>query len=272
MIASLVNGVTQACVDVRDRGLAYGDGVFRTLRMHGGVARDWQQHYAKLVHDCAALSLPCPDKLTWQQDLTAVAKDAPDCIVKMLVTRGCAARGYQISVPSNPTRLTMAFDLPSYSAQSERAGVRIRVCRLRLARQPRLAGIKHLNRLENVLARSEWDDSEISEGLLFDSEDQLVGGTASNVFLIRAATLLTPDLCGAGVAGVQRARIIEAAARLNVAVEIGRLSRQDLALADAILLCNSVFGIWGVRQLEERYFQPHALISRLRHELERAGL
>lgn len=271
MIVSLLNGNPAGDIGLDDRGLAYGDGVFRTLSMRAGVARDWSSHFAKLQHDCAALGLACPESAAWQGDLAMIATHAPDCVVKLLVTRGRANRGYQLPTHQAVTRIALAFAMPQYPHENLRDGVRARICRLRLSRQPRLAGIKHLNRLENVLARAEWDDPEISEGLLFDCDEQLVGGTMSNVFLLYGTNLATPDLAGAGVAGVQRARIIEVAGRLSVDVRIGCLSRDDLASADGILLCNSIFGIWGVRQLEERTFQPHPLVSRLRNELERAG-
>lgn len=269
MIVALVNGGENAGLAADDRGLGYGDGVFRTMRMHAARAIDWPRQYAKLAHDCAALGLTCPEVALWQLDLAKIAARCRECVLKLIVTRG-AGRGYGAVSGAEPTRLSLAFDLPNHPPELEQSGVRIRVCTLRLSRQPRLAGIKHLNRLENVLARSEWDDPAISEGLLFDDRDELVGGTMSNVFLLIGGHLSTPDLAGAGVAGVQRARIIEAAARLNIVVKIGRVSRDDLASADAILLCNSVFGIWGVRQLEDRFFQPHPLIPQLRAELERA--
>lgn len=269
MIVGLVNGSESAGLPADDRGLAYGDGIFRTLRMHRAQAVDWQRQYAKLAHDCAALGIVCPDVAPWQHDFAKIAERCPDCVLKLIVTRGPAGRGYRAAPAGLPSRLSLAFNVPNHPPEFEQTGVRIRVCSLRLSRQPRLAGIKHLNRLENVLARSEWDEPSIAEGLLFDDRDELVGGTMSNVFLFSGGYLRTPDLAGAGVAGVQRARIIEVAARLNINVQIGRVSRDDLASADAILLCNSVFGIWGVRQLEDRLFQPHPLIPQLRAELER---
>lgn len=270
MIASLIDGRPCTTIDVDDRGLAYGDGVFRTLLMRGGNVPDWRYQYAKLAHDCAALNLACVKDAAWESDLAAIAGQAPDCVIKLIVTRGKMLRGYAVQPLRPPTRMALAFGLPTYPPANRERGVRVRICELKLSRQPRLAGIKHLNRLENVLARMEWDDNEISEGLLFDTTEELVGGTMSNVFLLRGGELATPDLAGAGVAGVQRARIIEAAARINVDVRIARLSRDDVDSADAILLCNSVFGIWGVRQLDERLFAPHPMISRLRDELEHA--
>lgn len=270
MIASLIDGRPCTTIDVDDRGLAYGDGVFRTLLMRGGKVPDWRYQYAKLAHDCAALNLACAKDGVWESDLAAIAGQAPDCVIKLIVTRGKMLRGYAVQPLHPPTRMALAFGLPTYPPANRERGVRVRICELKLARQPRLAGIKHLNRLENVLARMEWDDNDISEGLLFDTAEELVGGTMSNVFLLRGAELATPDLAGAGVAGVQRARIIEAAARINADVRIARLFRDDVDSADAILLCNSVFGIWGVRQLDERLFAPHPMISRLRDEFEHA--
>lgn len=269
MIVGLINGSEGSGLAADDRGLAYGDGIFRTLRMHRAQAIDWQRQYAKLAHDCAALGMVCPDAALWQLDFAKIAQRCPGCVLKLIVTRGPAGRGYHAARTAEPTRLSLAFEVPDYPADFEQTGVKVRICALRLSRQPQLAGIKHLNRLENVLARSEWDDPSISEGLLFDDRGDLVGGTMSNVFLLMGGALLTPDLSEAGVAGVQRARIIGTAAKLNIDVRIGRISRDDLASADAILLCNSVIGVWGVRQLEDRFFHPHPLVSQLRAEFER---
>lgn len=272
MIISLVNGKPDASIDVQDRGFAYGDGAFRTFRMRGGVACDWARHFCKLERDSSALALSCPSKNTWQRDLTVIAKQASDCVVKLMVTRGTGPRGYQMPPPGAPTRVALAFESPPDLPGDQRDALRARICHLRLARQPRLAGIKHLNRLENVLARAEWNDPDIGEGLLFDSLEQLVGGTASNVFLIRGGRLFTPDLAGAGVAGVQRARIIEAAAKLNVELRVGCITREELVSAEAVFVCNSVVGIRGIAQLDEQLFPPHPLVRALRAELDDAQL
>lgn len=250
----LVNGEAMACVDARDRGLAYGDGVFRTLRTEAGEPLWWRDHYAKLGTDCAALALNCPDEDILRAETCRVA-EAASGVVKILVTRGSGTRGYAAS-PSDGTRVVMAAPLPPHAAPGSVADVRARWCSLRLARQPRLAGVKHLNRLENVLARAEWDDPEIFEGLLCDDTGAVIGGVMSNVFWVSAGELFTPDLGECGVAGVARARLLRAATRLGIRTRIERAPSAAILAADEVMICNSLIGVRRVARLDDTTWQP----------------
>ncbi|MHB1352839.1 MAG: aminodeoxychorismate lyase [Thiobacillus sp.] len=250
----LVNGEDHACLDAHDRGLAYGDGVFRTLRSEAGEPLWWADHYAKLRADCAALALDCPAEDILRGEVGRVAVGVSG-VVKILVTRGSGTRGY-LPARGAATRVVMASPLPPHAVPGAPIDVRARWCRLRLARQPRLAGVKHLNRLENVLARAEWDDPEIFEGLLCDDADVVVGGVMSNVFWIRAGELFTPDLGACGVAGVARARVLRAAARLGLRARIERLPAAAILAADEVMICNSLIGVRRVARLEDKTWMP----------------
>ena len=153
----LVNGQLVATVNALDRGLAYGDGVFRTLRTQAGQPLWWPDQFAKLAADCAALALACPDETLLRNEVCQVA-EADEGIAKIILTRGVGTRGYAQSSDQMGTRLVLSAPLPAYACSDAPAGIVARWCTLKLARQPRLAGVKHLNRLENVLARAEWDD------------------------------------------------------------------------------------------------------------------
>lgn len=250
----LVDGEVQACVDARDRGLAYGDGVFRTLRTEAGRPLWWPDHYAKLRADCAALAFACPAENILREEVGRVAS-AGGGVVKIVVTRGRGARGYA-AAPGEVTRVVMAAALPSHAAPGAAVDVRARWCALRLARQPRLAGVKHLNRLENVLARAEWDDPEIVEGLLCDDSDAVIGGVMSNIFWMRAGELFTPDLSACGVAGVARARVLRAAGRLGLRARIERLPSAAILAADEVMICNSLIGLRRVARLDDKIWMP----------------
>jgi len=259
MIARLVNGMAVDTVDAADRGLAYGDGIFRTLRTDDGQPRWWQDQYAKLAADCSALGLACPDEALLRKEIALVApKD--EGVAKLVVTAGAGARGYARGNPA-PTRIVSAGPLPPHAALTD---IRARLCQLHLARQPRLAGLKHLNRLENVLARSEWDDPEIHEGLLGDSEGQLVSGVSSNVVLRFGERLVTPPVDVCGVAGVARARLL----RAGVCI-VGPVALSRLADADEIFLCNSVIGVWRVAELDGRCLTDGGWRTRLTGLLEK---
>jgi 4-amino-4-deoxychorismate lyase len=138
---------------------------------------------------------------------------------------------------------------------------------LRLASQPRLAGIKHLNRLENVLARAEWNSPEFAEGLLLDPYGHVVEGTMCNLFLVRDGVVCTPDLAGSGVAGVQRARVLAGAPELGYEVRVAQFSMADVFSSDEIFLVNSVIGLWPVRKLEGRQWLVGPATRRIADEL-----
>jgi 4-amino-4-deoxychorismate lyase len=247
----LVNGHPADSVSAQDRGLAYGDGVFRTLRTQDGVPLWWRDHYTKLAADCAALMLACPDEAGLRAEVGRVA-EAGEGVVKVILTRGAGARGYAPATGRACTRIVMASPLPPHARPDAPFDIQARWCALRLSRQPRLAGIKHLNRLENVLARSEWDDPAIVEGLLCDDRGAVVGGVMSNLFWVRNGGLFTPDLSECGVAGVARTRLLRAAERRGLPIHIGRLLPAAILAADEVMICNSVIGVRRVARLDDR--------------------
>ena len=246
----LVDGADTAAVPALDRGLAYGDGVFRTLAIRDGAPLHWRRQYAKLASDCAAIGIAPPAKPLLRGEVTQVAQAEQHCALKVIVTRGLSERGYRYDAKTPAVRIVLSSPYPHYPSSYYDCGVRVRRCRLRLAEQPALAGIKHLNRLENVLARAEWTDSEIAEGLLLDNGDFVIGGTMSNLFIARSGTLVTPDLGRCGVAGVTRDRVIDAAAAHGIAITIGRITWSDVLSADEAFLVNSLAGVWPISELE----------------------
>ncbi len=251
----LVNGQSCDSIDARDRGLAYGDGVFRTLRTQAGQPLWWSDHYAALAADCAALKLACPDQAVLHAEACAVA-EAGTGVVKIVITRGVGMRGYASSGGMPITRLVLSAPLPAHARDDAPQAITARWCSLRLARQPRLAGVKHLNRLENVLARAEWDDPDIVEGLLCDIDGMVVGGVMSNLFWARDGVLFTPDLGQCGVAGVARARLLRAAARRGIPTRIERLPPAAILAADELMICNSLIGVRRVARLDDANWLP----------------
>jgi len=247
---TLVNGHPAETVDALDRGLAYGDGVFRTLRTQAGQPLWWRDHYAKLTADSTALGLACPSEAELRAEVCRAAE--AEGVAKIILTRGVGARGYAPAADPSCTRIVMASPLPPHARPDAPVDIRARWCTLRLARQPRLAGIKHLNRLENVLARSEWDDPAIIEGVLCDDTGAVISGVMSNLFWVRDGELFTPDLSQCGVAGVARARLLRAAARRGIPTHIGRQLPDAILAADEVMICNSVIGVRRVARLDDR--------------------
>lgn len=267
----LVNGAAADSVAVTDRGLAYGDGVFRTLLVSRSRPRCWNRQYRKLAQDCAALAIACPPQDVLAGELALAAGTIENGVGKIVVTRGTGARGYVPPQLAGPTRIVMVSAPPQYPDTFTSAGVTVRQCAIRLSFQPRLAGIKHLNRLENVLARAEWRDPGIAEGLLLDAEDNVIGGTMTNLFIVESGRILTPRLTRCGIAGVTRERVMEAATGQGMACDEDDLTWQRVLDAREVLLVNSVIGVWQVRQCGYHQWAPGVIAGRVRewlHEKE----
>ncbi|MBB5191069.1 4-amino-4-deoxychorismate lyase [Silvimonas terrae] len=242
----LINGLPAERLDLSDRAFQFGDGVFRTFYARDGKVPFLLRHLARLRADALALGIHAPDDATWLADLgRAVTGDAT---IKLILTRGETPRGYTYPADIQPNRIVQISPLAPPRAFAE-GGARVRVCATRAGWQPRLAGIKHLNRLENVLARAEWQDPSIFEGLLLDRDDQVIEGCMSNILMLEDDQLITPVLDGAGVAGVMRDVAMTAAGQLGWPVAQDRISLPRLLVAQQVWLCNSLIGLVPVGQL-----------------------
>lgn len=269
----LINGVAGSTISIRDRGLLYGDGVFRTLRTAGGEALHWGLHYLKLKHDCARLDMVCPEEALLLSELDQVLAQHPDGVVKLIVTRGEWMRGYVPVAGAEPTRIWDFSPLPDYPQEWATQGIKAMVCGLHLSEQPRLAGVKHLNRLENVLAAAELGkaqscDNHLAEGLLLDAGGHLVEGTRSNLFLVSGGQLATPDLSRCGVAGIQRERVMAWALQHSIALQVRDIKLEEVLLADELFLVNSIIGLWPIRELGPRRWDHFPVAIRIRQDLE----
>ncbi|MEJ2179495.1 MAG: aminodeoxychorismate lyase [Gammaproteobacteria bacterium] len=253
----LINGKAVNQVPVTDRGLQYGDGVFETLRVERGSFLHWGEHMARLQMGCQRLHLPLPDIAVLKSEaeqLIGQDSQSENAIVKIIITRGSGQRGYALPEPQAPTRILALYPLPDYPKSYWATGVKTTICKTRLACNRRLAGIKHLNRLEQILARSEWEDSEIVEGIMLDKDQHVIEGTMSNLFWFNEDKLCTSDLSECGVEGVMRKQILQLAKELQLPVMISHYFIEDLLSADEIFITNSIYGIWPVRQIDEYVF------------------
>ncbi|MBK9160282.1 MAG: aminodeoxychorismate lyase [Nitrosomonadales bacterium] len=267
----LINGVPGSSISIRDRGLLYGDGVFRTLRIEQGKASHWPLHYLKLQHDCNALGIACPDVATLSAELDVLLERYSAGVVKIIVTRGAGTRGYSPSAHASPTRIWDVSPLPAYPADHATKGIKAGICRLRLSHQPLLGGVKHLNRLENVLASAELQGTELAEGVSLDTADNVIEGTRSNLFLMSRGELITPDLSNCGVAGVQRDRVMAWAAHHNIPLNIREVKLDEAMDADELFVVNSIIGLWPIRELGQRRWTDFPVATRIRNHLETTG-
>lgn len=263
LLAALVNGEAGRDVSVLDRGLHYGDGVFETIAVRAGVPLLWDRHLRRLQAGAARLGMAPPTGELLQAWVNQVCRDHDLAVLKIMVTRGTGARGYR-SVPAAPTVLLLVYAWPDFPPGAQ-DGVAVRYCDTRLAQQPRLAGIKHLNRLEQVLARAEWGD-EYAEGLMLDQTEHVIEGTMSNLFAVIDDELRTPDLHACGVAGVVRQLVLDAASRW-LPTRVTPMRRDDFLRASEVFLTNSLIGIWPVTRLVDRQIAAGPITRRLQATL-----
>ncbi len=262
MTSSWLNGQPCPGLPVHDRGLAYGDGLFETIRVADGQAPLLDRHLQRLRDGCQRLAIPI-DTDELRNELARFFPVLGRGVAKLIVTRGTGQRGYAPPEPCQPQRLLLGSPLPAYPPQNALVGIRLFPCETRLAEQPRLAGIKHLNRLEQVLARAEWHDPAYAEGLMRDMSGRVVEGVFSNLFMVVDGELRTASLVRCGVAGVMRAEIMARAAQHGRTVVESDISYAELLQADEVFLCNSLYGIWPVTALAERVWPVGPLTRKL---------
>jgi 4-amino-4-deoxychorismate lyase len=264
----LVNGVEGGSISADDRGLQYGDGLFETMGAANGKVLRFELHIARLTEGCHRLGIPMPSVDLLEADCARVLKGLGAAVVKLIVTRGPGPRSYLPPLEPTITRIVNSTAQQVSEAEAARP-LSVRICETRLGRNPRLAGIKHLNRLEQVLAGSELREPAVDEGLMRSTDDRLVCATAANLFMVRAGRLLTPQISDCGVSGVMRELVLRTAARVGVEAEIGDFTLADLELADEVFLTNAVRGIRPVGFVEGlKAFVPGPVIGRLREALD----
>lgn len=262
----LVNGRSTG-VDPADRGLAYGDGLFETMAAEDGVIRWFDLHLDRLEEGCRRLEIPPPSRSLLTTEIGAHCPKKGRAVVKLIVTRGPGARGYLPPEPATPTRVLAISSWPDYPDSYYRVGVSARVCQLRLGENPVLAGLKHLCRLEQVLAQLELRGHAVQQGLLLDSGGHVVGGTSSNLFAVRGGELVTPTLARCGVKGVMRRVVLETARAHGIRSDERELTLAEVLEADELFVTNALFGIWPVTDVDGRRFAvgatTRALMARL---------
>jgi 4-amino-4-deoxychorismate lyase len=279
------------------RGLAYGDGLFETMRAHRGAIHWWPAHWARLAHGAKRLGIRLPSQARVEAERDALLRNAPDAVIKLMLIRGSGGRGYAPDRDAAPLWLLSAHPLPSPLFLSS-PGIRLRWCETRLSAQPLLAGLKHCNRLEQVLARAEWDalaglsDTDAgatdtgeteaaacADGLMRDEAGAVIAATSANLFIYRegdghdhdhdhehdAPSWYTPRLDRCGIAGICRGWALTA---LNA--REATLSPEDVESADAVFLCNAVRGILPVVQLGLRRWSRHPALTEAQHRLAAA--
>ena len=260
-MTTLVNGQAGEYIAVRDRGFAYGDGVFRTIKCAAGRLLAWPRHYAKLAADCAILGIACPPESILLADLAQLAPE--EATIKITVSRGPSARGYVCEPDAMPTRIVQLGPLPNYPADLHTLGVTVRLCDWLLSIQAGLAGVKHLNRLDQVMARREWADPTIFDGLMCNARGELVEGVMTNLYFIKDNVLYTHPLTDCGVAGVMRNLVLEVCESLGIKTVQQPFTVEAMLAADVVLLSNSLAGVVPIAQCGTNQWHNFGTVQRL---------
>lgn len=260
----LLNGQPADRIPLTDRGLQYGDGLFETLAVIDGMPQFWERHMNRLARGEAVLGFTAVDKQLLRREADTLCHSRARGVLKIMLTRGSGGRGYRPPEPCEPRRILSLHDWPDYPEQWFRTGIALRVCSMHMSRNRRLAGIKHLNRLEQVLARREWDDPAIAEGLMLDERGSVISGSQSNLFLLDKGVLVTPDLTHSGIAGIMREVVIACAERIGLPLRVERIDLERVKEADAVFVTNSLLGLCPVASMEMHTYDIERIPRALR--------
>jgi 4-amino-4-deoxychorismate lyase len=259
-----VDGQPSEWVDVRDRGLQYGDGCFETLICRDGRLQSLERHLARLQRGLATLGITAPPASQLQAQLAIAAVSEPGSgIVKLIVTRGVATtRGYR---PQGDTQATIIVG--RYPLTAAPAALRVEVSAVSLGHNPLLAGIKHLNRLEQVLAQRQLG-AECDEVIMLDPAGNAVCGSMSNLFVVTAGGLVTPRLDRCGVAGIMRSRVFDGARALSIPLVEAEVPLSQLLAAPGVGMSNVRLGLCPVTRLAGRELPVDERVWAIRHWID----
>jgi len=263
-----INGRIDASPTAHDRGLNYGDGLFETLLMQDFVLPLQDLHLSRLSQGASSLHITFNQQelLQYISHLQLLAKErgVEEAVLKIVVTRGMAGRGYQPKVSAPATIMLALHPSPLIPESYYSQGVKVFLCDYRLPKNKKLAGIKHLNKLDYVLASLEWVDLDYHEGLLFDADNHLVEALSRNVFIVSDGKLLTPSLEYSGVSGILRKLVQEKYSEiLGLEVSEKELTLERLLTAEEVFLCNSITGFWPVQSIMDSEIQQAGIAQQL---------
>ena len=266
----LVNGAPKTSISLEDRGFSYGDGLFETIAVRDGKCRFLDAHLKRLQAGCSRLGLNEQPTDTLATELIKAIANGTYGTAKIIITRGRGPRGYRPPANPEPTRIIGYQE--SVAVTPVLQGVQLRYCTTLISRNRQTAGLKSLNRLEQVLAQSEWNDPGIAEGLMLNDKGEVVCGTMTNLFCSRDKVLLTPNLSECGIKGVMRQQVIEVARAADITVTECAIDKRDLMHADDLFLTNSLSGLITVAELDGRRYSPSVLTTKIKQGLYALGV
>lgn len=258
----LINGIEVDHIDARDRGLAYGDGLFSTMNVQYGEVQLWEFHLQRLQLGAQKLYFPNMDWSQLSDEVQQVAKTIAEYknhVLKIIITRGSGGRGYSSVGCDSPQRIISTGSYPEFYQQWQQQGIKVIQCESQLASNKQLAGLKTLNRLEQVLIKKELESKQAVEGLVCDNQGYVIEACTANLFIYLDNQWKTPKLDSSGVAGVQRRHVMSCALQAGISIIEEYIHIDRLAEVQAICLTNALMGVVPVSQYQQSVFDSASL-------------
>lgn len=268
MIKALINGEPATTVSIKDRAFNYGDGVFETIAVKNKQLQFWSSHFLRLKKGCQKLGIDQPDEKQLLSDIKQLITESDQFVLKILISRGTGGRGYAVDGVLSATIVLSLNPWPVDIETKQTHGINTRLCQHRLAINPALAGIKHLNRIDQVIARNEWHNTDITEGIMLDYEDYLIEGTATNLFVKINGQWQTAPEKNCAVAGTIRAFVLAHAGKKNLAICERKVHHSELSSVEEMFVCNSIWGIVPVVSCDQLQLTAGDDTRHLQKELE----
>ena len=263
----IINGEPSKTLSIFDRAFQYGDGLFETIAILDGNPALLDKHLARLQKGLRILLFPALDLAALKAQIRHYSSQFQQAVLKLTVTRGESDRGYKQPDSPKPNIILSFAERDFQRSIDQMQGLTIRRCQTPAGINPLLAGIKHLNRLEQVLARSEWNNDAYAEGIMCDPDGHVIEATAANLFLWHNDCLFTPELNRSGVAGVVRELVMETADQLGIDCKVKNILIEECHHADALFLTNALNGIMPVARFESTAYAnekwPHELFKQV---------
>jgi 4-amino-4-deoxychorismate lyase len=266
----MINGIAADYLNINDRAIHYGDGLFETILCSNNRLFYWHRHYQRLQLSCKKIKIRCPDEQLLLSDIKNLLLENENTasnnhVIKIIITRGSGERGYKVTKAMTPARLVFLSDVATdYSSllSARLFAGELYLCQQQVSINESLAGLKHLNRLENVMARNEWgdtarygdDEHAIVDGLMLNANQHVIEGTMSNYFAVKDNQLFTPDLGQGGIKGVMRDVVIDIADNMGMAVSIVNLRVDELLAMDELFITNSLIGMKSITRFRQKQY------------------
>jgi len=279
-VNSMINGITSDYLTINDRSIHYGDGLFETILCHNNKLYYWPQHFQRLQTSAEQLKIVCPQEQLLLDDIAKLldknesgSNSEAACAIKIIISRGAGERGYQFSKNTAASRIVLLSAVEaghSSLLSNQLLSGELFICKQQVSINENLAGIKHLNRLENVLARNEWNDkakNNVIDGLMLNANQHVIEGTMSNLFAIKDKQLFTPCLSLSGINGIMRGVIIELTDKSNIKTSSINLTLDDLSSMDELFISNSLIAMKAVTKLGDSVYKDQAVTNMIFTEL-----